>query len=151
LQPQAVAVQPPAAGRPWDICAVMYQSINSPVGEVTTNNLLVCATDGGRTWVPQPVLNLPWSYLGMNGVQPLDIITIGADGSLIAAVNQSSGRTEVDRFNLYRLPPSASTWEPLGPAPDSNGAITNGTSGFQAYPSGAIVYLSGQFYITTYL
>lgn len=156
FQPQAVAVQPPAAGRPWHICGVMQQSIGSPVGGVTGNNLLACTTDGGRTWVPRPALNLPWSHSGTNAVHPLVIITIGADGALIAAVNQKSAPLDVDRFNLYRLLSSSSTWESIGLVPNSNRTISNGTgdgpmqNGFQAYPSGAIVYINGQFYIATY-
>jgi hypothetical protein len=154
--PQAVAVQPPAAGRPWHVCGVMQQSIDSPVGEVTGNNLIACTTDGGRTWVPRPALNLPWSHSGTNGVHSLVIITIGADGALIAAINQKRAPLDVDRFNLYRLLSSSSTWESIGSAPNSNGTSSNGTgdgpmqNGFQVYPSGGIVYVAGQFYIATY-
>src|SRR5262249_19570955 len=92
FQPRAVAVQPPAAGRSWYICVTNWDIDSVIFQQITGNNLLACTTDGGRTWVPRTALNVPASSSGTNAVQPLVIITIGADGALIAAAEENNVR-----------------------------------------------------------
>jgi hypothetical protein len=148
FQPQAVAVQPAAAGQSWYICVTNWDS-SFPIDQVSGNNLLACTTDGGHTWVRRPMLNVPAA------VQSFVMVTIGADGALVAAAEENNVRVGYT-FDLYRLPSSSNNWEPLpGPAPNPTypnpNTVPNANIGtFQAYPSGAIVYTDGQFYITTY-
>ncbi|MGO8951389.1 MAG: hypothetical protein ACLQUY_27790 [Ktedonobacterales bacterium] len=156
---QTVAVQTPASGQPWHLCVTNWV-IWIPLAAMKGNNLLACTSDGGNTWIPRPSLNVPWSDVEpppprgglppskgspvlMHGVAPLGILTIGADGSLIAAVNDTNAPLLNERWDIYRLPPNSSQWEPIGRAPDADGT-------FEAYPSGVILFGAGQDYTTTY-
>ena len=122
------------------------------------NNLLVCMSDSGDTWTSRPALNFPWSdvepalpsgnppqspLVTLHGVAPLGILAIGADGALIAAVNDTNAPEMNERWDIYRLPPNSSKWERMGPSPEADGT-------FEAYPSGVIVFDAGQNCTTTY-
>jgi hypothetical protein len=79
----------------------------------------------------------------MRGVAPLGIVTIGADGSLIAAVNDTNAPLLSERWDIFRLPPNSAEWDRIGESPDANG-------NFEACPSGVILFSAGQNYTTAY-
>ena len=79
----------------------------------------------------------------MHGVAPLGILTIGADGSLVAAVNDTNAPLLSERWDIFRLPPNSGEWERIGRAPNASGT-------FAAYPSGVILFSTGQNYTTAY-
>jgi hypothetical protein len=154
---ETVAVQPPPSGQSWHLCVTNWV-VWVPLDAMNGNNLLACTSDGGATWKPRPALNIPWSdvepappsdnsakspLVTMHGVAPLGILTIGVDGSLIAAVNDTNTPSMNERWDVFRLPPNGSVWERIGRVPDADGT-------FEVYPSGVIFYSAGQDYTTTY-
>jgi hypothetical protein len=114
---QTVAVQWPRGAEPWRICAA-GQTIN--VAPVDEHNQLACTLDGGKTWTDRPALDVTLTCNCLKGqpftaISALNLVGIAPDGSLLATV--------LDRYDgdnahigLYRLPPNATAWEPIGDA-----------------------------------
>lgn len=118
---QTIAVQWPLGAEPWRICAA-GQLIN--VAPVDEHNQLACTLDGGKTWVDRPALDITLTCDCLKGraftsISALNLVGIAPDGSLLATI--------LDRYDgdnphvgLYRLPPTATTWEPIGDASLNN-------------------------------
>ncbi len=84
---------------------------------------LLCSTDLGETWRPQPTFDytLHCDTCGKRGApytltQSCGADAITSDGSLVA-VCPVSGDAAQPTFAAYRLAPSTSTWTSLGAAP----------------------------------
>jgi hypothetical protein len=99
---QDFAVQQPTAGQPWRICASFY-------GGDTSDSVLACTSDLGRTWTQEPAI-LPTSA---NPAPPLEMVGLPADGSLLVVRGPS----------LYRLPAGATRWQVLGGLPPAGASL----------------------------
>lgn len=98
-------------------------------GTQATPPQLMCGTDTGAPWTPQPTFTytLACAHCGKNGA-PYSVTDtcwpsdIAADGALVAAclANGSQpnfGQFDAAKYVLYRLAPGATTWATLGAAP----------------------------------
>lgn len=118
ISPNQIAVQWPAFGEAWHICAGQ-QLLDRPD---LSHNLLVCSTDGGSTWRRRPALDITVSCATclkgnpFTSISEMRLVTIAADGSLLAIAG--SGYDESGEvYSLYRLSTGASQWQPLGQVP----------------------------------
>jgi hypothetical protein len=96
------AVQQPTAGQPWRVCASFY-------GGDTSDSVLACTSDLGRTWTQEPAIFPP----SASAVPPLDMVGLPADGSLLV----------VRGTDLYRLPTGATRWQVLGSLPPAGASL----------------------------
>jgi hypothetical protein len=118
INPSQIAVQSPAFGEAWHICAGQQLLVRPDL----SHNLLVCSTDGGSTWRRRPALDITVSCATclkghpFTEISQMRLVTIAADGSLLATAG--SGYDESGEvYTLYRLSTGASQWQPLGQVP----------------------------------
>ena len=168
LQPLLVAVQPPVSDEPWHLCAAQ-QILADPAHSY---NLLACTSDGGHTWSSRPALNLTLSQgIFIKGTGQLDsykaisglgVFALEPDGSLLAAVLDTSMSDGTTPLGIYRLPPGSGSWQSLGRAPYSGGTFIPFASGVIWFSDGCpanegvseqfcYVATAGESYATTYL
>ncbi|MEO7002934.1 MAG: zf-HC2 domain-containing protein [Ktedonobacterales bacterium] len=117
------AVQAPVAGQPWHICAWGYNTTKLNASAM----LLICSTDGGKTWQARPGLAVVSTCSGASCPQSvtLDMIgalTITADGDLLAdgpygPVKNGIIQDVKTYLGFFRLKPGASQWDYLGAEP----------------------------------
>jgi hypothetical protein len=135
LQPDLVAVQPSVGDEPWHLCAAQ-QILANPAHSY---NLLACTSDGGHTWSSRPALNLSLSqgvFIKGSGqlnnskaISGLGLFAFEPDGSLLAAVLDTSMSDGTTPLGIYRLPLGSGSWQSLGRAPYSGGSFMTFATG----------------------
>jgi hypothetical protein len=105
------AVQQPAAGQPWRVCASFYGGDTSN----TSDSVLACTSDLGRTWTQEPAIFPPSASASASAstMPPLEMVGLPADGSLLV----------VRGTDLYRLPTGATRWQAVGSLPPAGASL----------------------------
>ena len=123
-------VAQPRGSDAWRVCGLTVTN----AGAAQSNELIGCTLDGGKTWTSRP-LPLLRALCGLSCAQQETITTDAAllnDGSLINifSIGKTSGGVIQgnETPEVFRLPPSSSQWQDLGPLPGS-AFVTLDTSG----------------------
>jgi photosystem II stability/assembly factor-like uncharacterized protein len=111
-------VEPPQAGQPWHICGLASPDFGDQL------NMLSCTSDGGQTWQARPAPAVEQALPKELVVVPTTDFAIATDGALLVRTR------DVQPHHTYRLPPSATDWQDLGPLPsvDADGSFYAPTS-----------------------
>jgi hypothetical protein len=121
----------------WFICSM------SGVG----SGFMQCTSNLGQSWTALPMLEITSSCTACDkGAAPAETSpclpsAASVDGSLLATCPQTSGDADQMTFTLYRLPPGASKWVPLGQAPSSLIAYTRTGQLWCLTPGGTLAML----------
>jgi len=117
------AVQSPVMGQPWHICAYGYNTQHLDASAM----LIICSTDGGKTWQARPGLAVVSTCSGSSCPQGVTLNTVGslsitANGDLLTEdvygpIKNGILEDVKSNYGLFRLKPDASQWDYLGAEP----------------------------------